>query len=237
MRKITVLLAGLAVAIALGCKKDEAEKPKVSYKENARTTALQEDSPQIQIADLPIHIQGTNVLLHPIGNYRVDGKRKAAYGYEKGSFTISNFSEFQLTGYLQNIKFQEIGSDSIRSLIDKPVLIQTATFLKVLADKTKQQVMVYTLADMDTNQDGNLDASDIQSLYLSEMNGTKLTKISADYQELIDWNLIEAKSRLYFRTIEDTNKNGEFDKNDVLHYHYVDMANPAWKVENYSPVN
>jgi hypothetical protein len=27
-----------------------------------------------------------------------------------------------------------------------------------------------------------------------------------DFQELIDWNLIDSKSRLYFRTVEDTNK-------------------------------
>ena len=61
-------------------------------------------------------------------------------------------------------------------------------------------------------------------------------KISADYQELIDWNLIESKGRLYFRTVEDTNKNGQFDKNDVVHYNYVNLAASVWKVSNYEPI-
>jgi hypothetical protein len=54
--------------------------------------------------------------------------------------------------------------------------------------------------------------------------------------ELIDWNLVESKNRLYFRSIEDTNKNGEFDKNDVIHYHFIDLSSKDWKVQDYSPI-
>jgi hypothetical protein len=53
---------------------------------------------------------------------------------------------------------------------------------------------------------------------------------------LIDWNLIESKNRLYFRTVEDTNKNGQFDKNDVVHYNYVDLSTGEWKVSTYEPI-
>ncbi|MFM2370144.1 MAG: hypothetical protein RL619_2465, partial [Bacteroidota bacterium] len=55
-------------------------------------------------------------------------------------------------------------------------------------------------------------------------------------QELIDWNLIESNNRLYFRTVEDTNKNGQFDKMDVVHYNYVDLSNKEWKIISYKPV-
>jgi hypothetical protein len=51
----------------------------------------------------------------------------------------------------------------------------------------------------------NLDTSDIKSLYLSEISGADLQNFS-DFQELIDWSLIEIKKTLYFRTVEDTNK-------------------------------
>jgi hypothetical protein len=57
-----------------------------------------------------------------------------------------------------------------------------------------------------------------------------------DLQELIDWNLIDSNSRLYFRTVEDTNKNGQFDKDDVVHYNYIDLSNNEWKVSNYEPI-
>jgi hypothetical protein len=110
------------------------------------------------------------------------------------------------------------------------------TFLKSVADKTKQQILVYTLADMDTNKDGKLDTSDIKSLYLSEISGKRFTKVSTDFLELVDWSLVESENRLYFRTIEDANKNGEFDKNDVMHYHFIDLSGKDWKVSDYNPI-
>jgi hypothetical protein len=41
---------------------------------------------------------------------------------------------------------------------------------------------------------------------------------------------------LYFRTIEDTNKNGEFDKGDVIHYNFVNLLSNDWKSETYKPI-
>jgi hypothetical protein len=56
------------------------------------------------------------------------------------------------------------------------------------------------------------------------------------FQELIDWKMIEASNILYFRTMEDTNKNGQFDKDDVINYNFINLNNKDWKVENYKPV-
>ena len=231
----------LIAAAFIGCK-EEPKKPKVSY-EKASSVKEQAvvDTSQVEIADLPIQMEGTNYLIHPIASLNLyGGSSKSKYDSSSSvsstSFKISNYGEGEITGYLRNLKFQEIGSDSIKALTDKPVLIQTATYLKSVSDKVKQQVLVYTLADMDTNKDGKLDTNDIKSLYISEISGSRFTKISDDFQELIDWNLIEAKNRLYFRTIEDTNKNGQFDKNDVIHYHYLDLSNKEWKVFDYNPI-
>ncbi|SNB02872.1 putative lipoprotein (fragment) [Flavobacterium psychrophilum] len=90
---------------------------------------------------------------------------------------------------------------------------------------------------MDTNNDGKINSSDIKTIYLSDISGSKFTKIAADFEELIDWNLIESNSRLYFRTIEDINKNGAFDKTDKVHYHFVNFQNKDWKVEEYSAIH
>ena len=89
---------------------------------------------------------------------------------------------------------------------------------------------------MDTNRDSKLDTNDIKTLYLSTISGEKFTKISTDFQELIDWKMIEASNILYFRTVEDTNKNGQFDKDDVINYNFINLNNKDWKVENYKPV-
>lgn len=240
MRKLHISIISLSVLLLVSCK-NEVEKPKVTYDASTGSKVIAKvDSTQVAIADLPIQMEGTNYLIHPVGDVRVyERGTKARYGSSSVndiSFTISNIGEYEITGYLQNLKFQKIDSDSIRPLTDKAVLIQTATYLKAIADKTHNHVMVYTMVDMDTNKDGKLDTSDIKALYLSDISGERFTKVSDDFQELIDWNIIESKNRLYFRTIEDTNKNGQFDKNDVLHYNYINLAVKDWKVISYKPI-
>ncbi len=237
MNKIVLLISGLMLMAMTSCT-EKAEKPKVIYDTNKTVPAVVKvDTTQIEIADLPILISGTNYLIHPIGDVRVF---KGSKGYVNSStagvsYTISNYSEFEITGYLRNFKFQQINSDSISALTDKRVLIQSATCVIPSFDRSKQ-VMIYSLADMDTNKDGKLDDNDIKSLYISTVSGQKFTKLSTDYEELIDWKFIETKGRIYFRTIEDTNKNGEFDKDDVVHYNYADLENEEWKVTSYNPV-
>lgn len=228
-----------SVLLLLTSCKQEKETPKVIYENPSKAAAAPKaDTTKIEVADLPIQMQGTNVLLFPVGDLNVNERNSkssydAASSNGRPSFKISNYSENEITGYLRNIKFQATDSDSIKTLTDKPILIQSVTYLKAIADKTKQQLLVYMLADMDTNKDNTLDTNDIQSLYLSDITGSRFTKMSADFQELIDWNLVESKNRLYFRTIEDANKNGAFDKNDLVHYHYIDLASKEWKVTDY----
>ncbi|MEL1242330.1 hypothetical protein [Flavobacterium flavipallidum] len=240
MKTVSIVLMNLTVLLLVSCKK-EVEKPKVIYDSTSKAKSVtKQDSTQIAIADLPIQMEGTDYLIHPVGDLRVYEKgTKVKYGSSSVidlSFTISNLGDDEITGFLQNLKFQKIDSDSIKSLTDKPALILTVTYLKAIAEKTNKQILVYTMYDVDTNKDGKLDTSDIKSLYLSEISGEHFVKISANFQELIDWNLIESKNRLYFRTVEDTNKNGQFDKNDVVQYGYINLLDKDWEVVNYEPI-
>jgi hypothetical protein len=237
MKNLFLYIAMFFVGLFVSCKKEEVEKPKVTYETTSKAKPeVVSDANQIEVADLPINMEGTNFLIHPIGLMSGNGKGiKSSYDSEQG-FTVSNYGEYQITGYLKNLKFQEIGKDTINTLTDKQILIETATYLKTFADKSKQQLLVYSLADMDTNKDGKLDNSDIKSLYLSTISGQKFTKLSADFQELIDWKIIESKNLLYFRTVEDTNKNGEFDAKDSIQYQFVNLLDKEWKVISYKPI-
>ena len=240
MKKLHITILGIAILLLASCK-EEVEKPKVTYDETSKARELvKADSTQIQIADLPLQMEGTDYLIHPVGDLSIRERGvKSRYGSSSVndlSFTISNYGEFEITGFLQNLKFQKVDSDSIKKLTEKPVLIQTATYLRSVANKTNNQIMVYTMVDMDTNKDGKLDTSDIKALYLSKISGEKFTKISSDFQELIDWKLIESNNRLYYRTVEDTNKNGQFDKKDVVNYYYIDLSKKEWKIIGYEPV-
>ena len=244
MKNISKYFILSVVALFVSCKQ-ETDTPKVSYDPNVKVKQIaKSDTSSVKVADLPINFTGTNILIHPIGDLNIYSRNKnvaydssSSLGYSQQSFAVSNNNEFEITGYLQNIKFQEIGNDYIKALTNKQILIESATYLKNTADKTKKQFLVYTLADSDTNKDGKIDGNDIKSLYISAINGDNFTKLSPDFQELIDWNCMESMSRLYFRTIEDINKNGAFDKADKVHYHYLDLLSKEWKVQQYFPVN
>ena len=129
-----------------------------------------------------------------------------------------------------------INSENLSTLTTKNIRIKSVSFLRGIFDNTKKQILVYTIIDRDSNRDNKLDDDDIETLYISNIDGTNFTKLTAEFQELIDWKVLEIKNRLYFRSIEDTNKNGEFDKEDDLHYQYIDFSNNKLKVTEYKPI-
>lgn len=227
--------------VLVGCK-EEQKTPKVTYPEpktEIKSPEVKVDSTQIKVADLPVLMEGTKYLIHAVGDVRLynNNSRSSRYGSSQTnsvSYSISNYNRFELTGYLNNLKFQHIDSTHTKNLTDKLIEIHTVTYLDEISKKINKGILIYTLVDKDTNRDGKVDSNDIKTLYISEINGNNLVKLSFDLEELIDWNTIEAQNRLYFRTIEDINKNGSFDKNDLVHYYYVDLKN-TWEAIKYNP--
>ena len=240
MQTLLKYILGLAILFLVSCKKEQ-NTPKVTYEDSKSKleTSAKIDSSSIKIADLPVLMEGTKYLIHPIGDVRVYDDYKSVYGSSKTnqvSYAISNYNRFELTGYFTNLKFQNIDSTEVRTLTTDRIQIQSVTFLNTFAEKTKKQILVYSFVDNDTNKDGNVNQNDIKSLALSNIDGSNFTKLSEDFSEIMDWNIIEAQNRLYFRCIEDINKNGAFDKNDKVHYHYVNLLDKDWKVEEYKPI-
>lgn len=240
LMKIIVSLLIAIVFISVSSCNEKKPQPKVTYEESkSATETTKVDTSSINIADLPILMEGTNYLIHPIGDVRVYDDYRSVYGSSKTnkmSYAISNYNRFELTGFFKNLKFQHIDSTTITPLTNQLIQIQTVTYLNVTSGAAKRQILVYALVDSDTNKDGAVDQNDIKSLYLSDIDGSNFTKISENLQELIDWNVIEAQNRLYMRCIEDINKNGAFDKDDQVHYHYIDLLAKEWKAEKYMPI-
>lgn len=236
MKKILTIVISATLLLIVGCK-DETVKPKVIYEDaKEKIKPVSKDTSKIKIADLPIQIEGTKYLLHVIGDVRIAEDSKS-YGSSKNAmnYILSNYNRYELTGYFEGIKFQHQDSLVVHSLSEKEMRIETVTFLYTIANKTKKQILVYTLEDMDSNKDGKLDQNDIKDLYISDISGNNFVKLSKDFQELIDWNVVESQNRIYFRTIEDINKNGDFDNKDKVNYQFVNLLQTPWKVEDYSP--
>ncbi|MFK7782196.1 hypothetical protein [Psychroserpens sp.] len=205
------------------------------------TSKKQKEDTSYEIADLPIHIDSTAYLIHPIGNYVIRRGRTKYFDSEdyevNSSSSVSmNHSKNKITGDLSNVKFQHLDSNKLKSLTDKTLRINSMLFLRDVYKKNNKGYFVYNVIDADTNSDGKLNYNDLRSLYISNLNGTKFRKLSPNRQELNAWKIIIEANKLYFKSIEDSDKNGEFNKKDKLHYFYLDLDNENSKVIEYYPI-
>lgn len=218
------------------------DKPKIVHQRSgdSEVQTLKEDSTKIKMADLPVHIDSTSYLLHPIGDFEVKDERGKiifkSSGYGGNNFSISNSGSYNISGDLSNIMFQHILSEKLKPLTNKTIKIQSASFLWKIYNRTKQEVLVYEINDNDTNQDKKLDRNDIRALYISLIDGTEFKKLTETNHELIDWKTIPETNRLYFKTIEDTNRDGDFDEKDTVRYKYVDLGSNKFEVVEYLPI-
>ncbi|MGQ8869611.1 hypothetical protein [Myroides sp. TSA_177.3] len=240
--KVGLIVSVFSAVLFFSCKGQE-EKPKVIYKDEVETPeqqeAVKEKTEDIRIADLPLVVGSSSYLIHPVGEVRVYAS-PSKYGTSKVnqfSYTVSNYVPFEITGYLENLMFQHKDSLEIRPLTNKKIQIQSVVYLNTIAEKLKKNILVYNVFDADTNRDGKIDSNDIKTLYISKSSGKEFKKLSPYLQELLDWTVIDVQNRLYFRTIEDINKNGAFDKNDNVNYFYIDLTDPTWEVKSYDPLN
>ncbi len=238
MKQYILMIA--VCAFLINCTYDRKPKTVHSEHKGSETTELLKDSTLVEIADLPIQIDSTDYLLHPIGEYRVyQSRSKISFGssdYHTESFSVANHSGYMITGDIHNVKFQHTQADTLYPLTDTFIKITRISFLRDIYNTTKEQYLVYTVIDKDTNKDQKLDHNDVETLFISGIDGKRFTKFTGDLWDLIDWKTVASQNRLYFRSIEDTNHNGEFDKEDQIHYQYVDLSDPKWTVTSYHPI-
>lgn len=237
MKERVLLLTSLGLML-FSCKQEDT--PKVKYEnevDSLRFEYQKIDTTELKISDLPIHFKQMDYIMHPIGKIRVktSGNKYSGTSSEI-SYSISSYNEPEITGMLNNILFQKLDATEMLPLTDRKMLIQSITFLDQLALNSNKKYLLYNVYDIDTNKDEKYDTNDIKSLYISLQDGSNFQKLSLDMQEVLDWKVLEAKNRLYFRTIEDINKNGEFDSKDNLNYFYVDLLNDSLTVEKYLPL-
>jgi len=214
--------------------------PKVVHSNSNEIAEIQKDTTFVDISDLPIHIDSTAYMVHPIGNVALNqGWQKEMYKssrYTGQSFSTSNYSGYRLSGNLSNVLFQHIESDTLIPLTDKVIRINAMTFLHEVYKETGKQVFMYEINDLDTNLDKKLDYNDINSLFISNIDGSSFKKLTENNREVINWQIVPVLNRLYYRTVEDTNKDGIFNNTDKMHYKYVNLSSPKLDIVEYFPL-
>ena len=95
----------------------------------------------------------------------------------------------------------------------KKHLIVIAIIVLIASCRRHEQRIVY--------DDSEINDDDLIGLYSSKANGQEFKRISPYNQQLIDWESRDIQGLLFFRTMEDIDKNGQFDENDRINlYEY-----------------
>jgi hypothetical protein len=198
-----------------------------------------QDSTKILVSDLPIRFDSTDVLLHTVG--LVEFKRRGKYSkYSSTSYSSSDiasnyFKSDNFRGDFINIIFED--SSGRRLLTKNKITIKGGVFLRQLYDLTKQAYLLYVVYDRDTNGDSKLNSEDIESLYISKLNGTELTKITPELHEFYDYRMLKGDNGLYYRTLEDVNEDGELTTQDRFHYFYLEFRKEGYSKKEYYPLD
>lgn len=217
------------------------QKPSVVYTEEGTEDlaeqGLLKDTTLVLTGELPIYFDSTDYILFPIGPLEVSSHSKLDYGANGAiSLTMGYLNGTTYTGNLDNIMIQHLDSTGYRPLTDQPLKIRSFRFLESIRKSTGLSTLVMTVSDRDTNRDGKLNEKDIESLYLSQLNGKGLKKLTPAFHELLDMRVLSINKKLYFRTLEDIDKNGRFNSKDKIHHFYVSLDNRQFNVIEYDPL-
>lgn len=196
-----------------------------------------ENASEFLMSHLPVQIDSTEYLIHPIGVFSIRGGEKSGYFGSSDSQSNGFFGNNDMFyGELTNLKFQKTDSDSLKLLTEKNLKITKFNFLRDIFNNTRKKFFVFEVIELDWNSNGRLDAEDPGVLYISRESGENFRNLTPKGQVLLDWKTIPQQNRLYFRSIEDTNMNGKFEKEDRVHYFYIDFDAEALDVKEYNPV-
>lgn len=226
--------------LLLSCRQ---ERPKINYQEAIDTTSVIDDSlkdtTKILVSELPVKFDSTDVVLYAIG--LVDLQERGGYSvikpdsYSDQEMASSYFNQDNLMGNFINIVFQD-KSGKERKLTDKKIRIRRATFLREIYKHIGTGYLLYSVSDRDSNRDKQLTHSDLEALYISKLDGTDFKKLTKELHEFYDWRLIKGENRIYFRTLEDINKDGKLTNQDKFHYYYINFSGDTYSVTEHNPV-
>lgn len=234
-----VLIISIISILIASCQQNS----KINYENKIDTTAVEDDTrkdtTKVLVAQLPIKFDSTGSLIFAVSAVNIAGRSdltKSTYDYYGSTNTdASYFNNDHLTGDFVNVIFRD-GNGSERKLTHHKMKISDITFLRPIFNLTGKGYILYTVNDRDTNGDNIYNYLDLESLYISKVDGSHFKKLTKELNEFYDYTIIKNERRLYFRTLEDRNKDGRLNNLDKFHHFQVDFNNNDYTVTEYNPI-
>ena len=205
MKKYLTLLILILIISCTNKQPQRIVYPENQNEELTEKPIIIEETKDKLIAHLPQKLDSTNYIVFPINRLSINNSKtrisKVSYSSSRYNIPLENLIfENILTGKTHQLTKEKIKILSYQQLFGKK--------------RTSEKIIIYKVISNDSNQDGYLDNNDIASLYISDSDGFNFKQLSKPNEQLLEWNYLYETKKVYFRTVEDTDKNGMFDNND-----------------------
>ena len=215
----------------VGCFSDVKN---ISYEDDqfVEQDNIMEDSSYMKSIEMPIHFDSVDYIIYPltfVKNYEKNSYKRGSYDYENwGYYSASegynNEIDDGYVGNFYNLIFQNTKTKEIKYLTNDRIIGNKLRYLRETYKKTGKKYIILEIRDKDTNKDGEIDSEDIISLYICEVSGNNLQKLSPNNQNLLGWKIDNQLNKLYFQTRQDINKDGVFDTQDSTLLYSVNLS-------------
>jgi len=205
-----LLVMVLLGTLLFSCKQTERDTRTVeNFDAKTNINAKTEDNLEF-IADLPIKIDSTsNHIVFQINELKDEQNDKKGYSSRK------DYS----TNYLKNLIFQNIETEEVNVLTTSKIDIVSYEQL-YNAKNEPEKVILYQIID---NFPEDKEALILTSLYLSIEDGKGFKKISLHNHQLGSWKYFPEMRKIFFKTVEDSDKNNKLDNLDEHHIYSVSI--------------
>ena len=212
---LKLMLVVLTLVLLSSCKKEQSESfayGNEADKENTivKKSSIKDENSKPHTIGLPIKLDSSNYLVFPIQDINTNWKRSLKSSYE---------AESRYTGYYKNLVFQNIHTEKTHLLTNIQVRIKSYEQLYT-TKREAEKIILYQLID---NFPKEKEALTYTSLYLGTTDGKIFQKISKENEQLTSLKYISETKKIYFKTLEDSNKDNELNQLDKEHIYTVSI--------------
>lgn len=206
---------------------------------NDSTATTDSKNQQILVYGDYMDLDSTDYLLIPLGMKVLDGKEdgglrsKSSGEYNEsyaGSYSSYKYNFYSLNfGNCNNIIFYNKKNDETHLLLQKPAIISQFYFPYYDKEYTgeKYYFILLGIREDDTNLDGYINEEDAETVYLSDLSGKTMFKITPDNTQLVDWFIDMPTNNILMKVRYDSNKDKKFNYYDEIEILKTSIDSPV----------
>lgn len=206
---------------------------------NDSTAIAEPKNQQILVYGDYMDLDSTDYLLIPLGMKTVENKEdrglrsKSSEEYSDsytGGYRSYKYNFYTLDfGNCNNIIFYNKKNDETHLLLQKPAIISQFYFPYYNKEYTgeKYYFILLGIREDDTNMDGYINNDDAETVYLTDLSGKDMFRITPDNTQLVDWFIDVTTKNILMKVRFDTNKDKKFNYYDEIEILKTSIDSPV----------